>query len=106
MSPYESPQPPDSFASLHELLRSRHTSALIADAELIRNAPAGDERDDEARRAVREAMLLYTLRTITAAERDRILNVLSFVTVHESPPLPDHPPYPSLDDPDHHGPLP
>lgn len=105
MSPEEPHHALDSFASLHELLKNRRIAALVADAQLIRDAKAGDERDDEARRAIREAMLLFTLRKITAAERDRILDTLSFVTLHKPAPPPDRPPYPYFDDPETHGPL-
>lgn len=94
---------PDSFASLHEVLHARRPAARVSDAQLIRNAPAGDERDDEARRAIPEAMLLFTLRRITRAERDRILDILSFVTVHESLSPPDRPSDPNFDN--EHGPL-
>lgn len=96
---------PDPFAPLHEVLRTRRTAALIAEAEFIRGAPSGDERDDEARRAIREAMLLFSLRRITRAERDRLLDILSFVAVHEPQQRPDRPPYPFFDDPELHGPL-
>lgn len=105
MSADEPHHAPESFASLHELLKNRRTSALIADAELIRAAPAGQERDDEARRAIREAMLLFSLRRITITERDRILDILSFVSVREPPPPQDRPPHPYFNDTDPHGPL-
>lgn len=91
------------FARLPEILRNKRTAALIA--EPIRDTPAGDERDDEARRAIREAMLLFTLHRITRAERDRLLSILSFVTLHEPLPKPDRPPHPYFDDPEPHGPL-
>lgn len=93
------------FARLPEILRNKRTAALIAEAELIRDAPAGDERDDEARRAIREAMLLFTLHRVTRAERDRLLDILSFATLHEPLPKPDRPPHPYFDDPELHGPL-
>lgn len=93
------------FAHLPEILRNKRTAALIAEAELIRDAPAGDDRDNEGRRAIREAMLLYTLRRITRAERDRLLDILSFVAVHEPLPKPDRPRHPYFDDPELHGPL-
>ena len=89
---------------LSETLHVRRTAALVADAEFIRDAPANEERDDEARRAIREAMLLYTLRRITQTERNCLLDFFSFVTVHEPSPPPERPPHPYFDDPDAHDP--
>lgn len=73
------------FQSLSHVLRGRRTAALIAEAELIRDAPMGTDRDDEAHRYVREAMLLFALRKITRAERDRILDILAFAIPAASP---------------------
>lgn len=69
---------PESFTSLRDVLKRRRFTALVADAVLIRDATPGTERDEEASRYVRDAMLLFALRKITSAERDRILDVLSF----------------------------
>ncbi len=97
---------PGSTLPLHDLLRARRTAALLADAELIRDAPPSTEREDEARRAVREAMLLFSLRRISLAERDRILDILSFAAVREPVPEPADPdPGFDLDSPDAHGPI-
>lgn len=82
--------------TLHEVLRGRRTAALIADAELIRNVPTGSDRNEEANRYVREAMLLFALRKITREERDRILDILSFAIPHIPPSLQD--PYDSAID--------
>ena len=69
--------PPDS-SPLTETLRRRRFEAMQADAELARDHPDGDERMQEAKRLVREAMYCQTLGRITLAERDRILDTLSF----------------------------
>lgn len=94
------------FEPLRETLRRRRTNAFIADAELIRDAPDSEERQDEARRTIRNAMLLFALRKITRAERDRILDILSFATITEPTPEPEPPLYRDLDYPEAHGPVP
>lgn len=85
MSSSETSSPP--AGSLSDRLRHRRTATLLADAQLIRDAPPSTERDDEARRSVREAMLLFALHRITRAERDRLLDILSFAI----PPVPPKP---------------
>lgn len=97
--------PDREFASLPEILRDKRTAALIAEAQLIHDVLPGPERDDAARRAIREAMLLFTLRRITATERDRILDILSFVTAYDPLPPTDRPARPSFHDPATHDPL-
>lgn len=96
---------PDMPEALRGVLHQRRVAALVADAEFIRDQPDSGDKIEEAKRHIREAMLLYALRRITRAERDRLLAILSFVTVHEALPKPDRPPHPYFDDPDLHGPL-
>ena len=96
---------PPSVTSLREMLRGGRTAALIDDAELIRDAPKGEERDQEARRAIREAMLLFTMRRITCEERDRILDILSFVKVAAVPPVQNNSPNSDSDSPHLHDPF-
>lgn len=91
--------------SLRAILHGRRTAALIADAELIRDAPECHDRDDEAHRAIREAMLLFTLRKITRAERDCILDILSFAAITEIPPEPDGRGIPNFVSPNPYGPV-
>jgi hypothetical protein len=79
---------PSASPPLSEVLRLRRTNALLADAQPIRQYPEGTERDDQARRFVREPMLFFALKNITSEERDRLTEILSFVTLTETP---DHP---------------
>jgi hypothetical protein len=95
---------PESFTSLREVLRARRTAAIIADAELIRDAPKNNERDDEAQRAVRETMLLFALHRITREQRNRILEILSFAIPDPSAEV-DLPQDPDGDSPTPHGPV-
>jgi hypothetical protein len=63
---------------LAETLRRRRFEAMQGDAEFVRNHPVGHERTAEAERLVREAMYEHALGRLAAAERDRILAILSF----------------------------
>lgn len=89
--------PPDS-SPLAETLRRRRFEAMQGDAELARDHHEGDERMREAKRLVREAMYCQTLGRITLAERDLILDTLSFAVEamrpqadasRQEPPTPD-----------------
>lgn len=63
---------------LAETLRRRRFAATESDAAFVRDHPDSPERLAEAERLVREAMYDHALGRLTAAERDRILTLLSF----------------------------
>lgn len=67
--------------SLAETLRLRRVETLQSDAELIRDHPDAAERIQEAQRLIREAMCEQALGRMTLAERDRIMDVLSFAVL-------------------------
>ena len=71
-------QPRPANESLRGLLHQRHAQARVDAAELIRDFPDCPERTAEAERFVREAMLEFTLGTITDEERRKILEILNF----------------------------
>ena len=65
------PQSPES-SPLRSLLRDRHVQHFLADAEFIRDYLDGPDRTAEAERHVRQAMLEFTVGTITDEERGKI----------------------------------
>ena len=87
------------------MLHERRVKALVADADFIRDQLDTDERMDEAKRHVREAMLQHALGRISIEERDRILDILLFAVSAKAFPeirsetprdFDDHLPYGSL----------
>lgn len=76
----------NAFGSLREVLHQRRVGALIGDAKFIGKQPHSNEKMEEARRHVREAMVQHALGRINQQERDRILDILSFAVVAETLP--------------------
>ena len=85
-------------SSLAETLRLRRVEASQSDAELTRDHPESSERMQQGQRLVREAMYHQTLGRITLAERDQILQTLSFAVKAMRPQANALPPEPSVAD--------
>jgi hypothetical protein len=74
--------------NLAAVLRRHRVNALIAEAEIIRDFPDGDERTCHAETHIREAMYQKVIGNITAEEQRRIFSILHLV-MPEYAPSPD-----------------
>lgn len=89
------------FEPLPETLRRRRINAFIVDALTIRDHADVCQRDAEARRHLREAVLLYATGRISVEQRDRVFDILSFAA--QPPATPELPTGLHLDNTKPHG---
>ena len=77
---------------LAEILREMRADSLIREAETIRDYQPCPERNAQAEKHIREAMLLGALRTISPDVEHRIFTVLNFVMPGDAPFVGEMPP--------------
>jgi hypothetical protein len=75
--------------SLGAVLRQRQSNSLVADAEIIRDFHAGDERTHQAQMLIREALVQQVLGNIDQETQYRVNSILAFA-MPEPDVVPDH----------------
>ena len=64
--------------SLGALLRRKRVEAMLDEARIVRDWPAGIEQSTEGEKLVRHAMYSLTVGEITRAEQSQLFSLLSF----------------------------
>ncbi len=72
---------------LGDILRRMKKESLIREAETIRDHPPGDERDEEAWKYIREAMVQRALGRIGGEQEYEVFTILSFAMPKDAPGL-------------------
>lgn len=75
-----------SFAGggLEAVLHCHRFAAVLDQAVVIRDWPCGSERDEEAAKLIRHALVLCTLGQISQAEESQVFTILSFAMPNDA----------------------
>lgn len=71
-------KPTPDQCELSEVLHRHRAAAILEEATIVRDWPAGADRMDMGARLIREAMLMVTIGKLTRAERDQVTSILAF----------------------------
>ena len=71
--------------SLSERLRRFRIQTLIREAEMIRDDPPGQQRSKEAANLIYTVMYQHALGRLSNAEREQVLQIVSFARDYHTP---------------------